>query len=63
MKSIKVTDAQLEILQSALFNRQSRVNEMIEIFTKSNPKTAAAYSEELNEVKKLQEMLKKKLAA
>ena len=63
MKSIKVTGNQLEILASALYNRQSRVHEMMEIFKKSNPGTAAIYMEELNEIQELQKMLQKKLAA
>lgn len=64
MKSIKVTDFQLEILASALVNRVFMVGHLLDVFTeKEAPTMHAKYLNELKEVKELQKMLEKKLAA
>ena len=62
MISIKVTENQLEIIASALYNRQSRVHEMMELFRMSSPGTTAIYMKELDEIEALQKLLQRTIS-
>lgn len=62
--SVKLTPTQLDVVLSALFNRERTVENMIRIFEEEGrDRTVNAYKKELSEVYELQKMIQKKQLA